>query len=77
MHSNKAEYSIAAGPYFTTHDVKVLFCMLELYSSKIISHRFHVDNNEGESGVDYDMIIGHDIMVQLGLLDDFKHQFLQ
>ena len=27
IHSNKVEYSTAEGPYCTTHDVKVPFCM--------------------------------------------------
>ena len=51
--------------------------MLEFSSSKIINHHFHVDNYEGESGIGYDMIIGHDLMVQLGLAEKFKRQFLQ
>ena len=51
--------------------------MLESSSSKIINHRFYVDNEKGESGIVYDMIIGRDLMVQLGLKDDFKRQFLQ
>ena len=58
--------------YCTTHDVKVPFCMPELTGSKIINHRFHVDNNEGELGIGYDMIIGSDLMVQLCLTADFS-----
>ena len=46
-------------------------------SSKIINNRFHVDNKKGESGIGYDMIIGRDLMVQLGLTADFKCQVLQ
>ena len=46
-------------------------------SSKIINHRFHVDNEKGESVIGYDMIIGRDLMVQLGVTDEFKHQVLQ
>ena len=46
-------------------------------SSKIINHRFHVANDKGKSGIGYDMIIGRDLMVQLGLTDDFKRQALQ
>ena len=45
--------------------------------SKIISHRFHVDNNEGEFGIGYGVIVGRDLIVQLGLLDYFKPQILQ
>ena len=46
-------------------------------SSKIILRQLHVDNNEGEYGIGYDMIIGHDLMDQLGLLDGFNNQVLQ
>ena len=51
--------------------------MQEFSSSKIISHHFHVENNEGKLGIGYDMIIGCDLMLQLGPLDDFKRQLLQ
>ena len=51
--------------------------MPEFSGSKIINHRFHVDKDEGELGIGYDMIIGCDLMVQLGLTADFKRQVLQ
>ena len=51
--------------------------MPEFSNSKTINHHFHVDNNKGESGIGYDMIIGHELMVQLGLTDNFKRQLLQ
>ena len=41
-----------------------------------MSHRFHVDNNEGEFGIGYDLIIGRDLMVQPVLSADFKSQVL-
>ena len=77
MWYNKVEYSTTAGVYCTTHDVKVPFCMPEFSSSKIINHRFHVDNNKGESGIGYDIIIGRGLMVQIDLKADFKRQILQ
>ena len=77
MRSNRGEYSTAARVYCTTHDVKVPFCMPEFCVNKITNHRFHVDNYEGELGISYYMIIGRDLMVQLGLTADFKRQFLQ
>ena len=77
MRSNKVEYSTATGSYFTMHVVKVPFCMPEFSSSKIILHRFYVYNDKGKSGIGYDMIIGRDLMVQQGLLSEFKHQVLQ
>ena len=51
--------------------------MPEISSSKIINHRFHVDNNKGELGIGYDMIIVRELMVQLGLTENFKRQVLQ
>ena len=75
--SNKVEYSTAVGPYCITHDVKVPFCIPEFSIRKIILHYFQIVNNEGKSGIGYDMIIGRDLMVQLGLLGDFKLQVLQ
>ena len=71
MRSNKVEYSADAGVYCTTPDVKVPFCMPGYSSSKIINHLFHVNNDKGESVIGYDMIIGRDLMVQLGLMADF------
>ena len=62
MCSNKVEYSIAVGLYCTTHDSKVPFFMPDFSSSKIINHRFRVNNYKGESGIGYDMIIGRDLM---------------
>ena len=72
MRSNKLDYITVSDVYCTTHDVKVPFFMPEFSISKIINHRFNVDNNKGESGIGYNMIIGHDLMVQLGITADFK-----
>ena len=60
------EFSTASGTYCTTNDVKVSFFMPEFPISSIILHRFHIDNNEDKSGIGYEMIIGRDLMVQLG-----------
>ena len=50
--------------------------MSEFSRIKIIEHPFHVDNDKGKSGIGYDIIIGHDMMVQSGLWDEFKRQVL-
>ena len=77
MRSNKVEYSTDAGTYCVMHDIKVSFCMPEFSSSKIIFHRFHIDNDEGKLGIDYEIIIVCDLMVQLGLTANFKRQVFQ
>ena len=51
--------------------------MPEFSSIKITLHHFHFDNNEGESGICYGMIIVCKLMVQLDFLADFKRQVLQ
>ena len=77
MRLNRVDYRTAADVYCTTHDVNASFCIPELSGSKIINNWFHVDNDEGELDIGYDMIIGCDQMVQLGLMADFKRQILQ
>ena len=77
MRSNKVECSTATGLYCTTHDVKVTLCMPEFSSSNIIEHHFHINNNKVESVIGYDRIIGHDPMVQLGVMAEYKCHVLQ
>ena len=51
--------------------------MPEFSISRIINHHLHVDNDKGESDIGYDMIIGHELMVKLCLMADFKLQLIQ
>ena len=51
--------------------------MLKVFSSKIINHCFHINNDKGELGIGYDRIIVHDLMVQLSQIADFKPEILQ
>ena len=74
---NKFKYSTAAIPYKMTHDMKVPFIMPEFSRRKIITHRFHVDKFQGDEGISYYLIIGHDLMIKLGLKADFGHQILE
>ena len=77
MRSNKVEYGTDDGVYCTTHDVKVPFCMPDFSSSNLINHRFHDNNYRGKSGIGYYIIVDRDLMVQLGLEENFKCQVLQ
>ena len=51
--------------------------MSEFSIRNIILHRFQVDNNEGETCIGYCMIIGRNMIVQLGLSSEFKCRVLQ
>ena len=77
MRSTKVEYITDAGSYCNINDIKVPFCMPEFCSIKIIEHRFHVQDKIGELVIDYDMIIGSEMMVKLGLSENLKREFLQ
>ena len=59
------------------HYAKVNFFVPEFPSSKIINHRFHFNNDKVDYGIGYDIIIDRDLMKQLGLISDFKHQVFQ
>ena len=77
MCSNKFEYSTAEITYCMTHYVKVPFYIPEFSNSKIILNLFHIDSNEVESGIGCGMILGHYLMIQLGLPAEFKRQLFQ
>ena len=51
--------------------------MSKFSSIKIISHCFHVYKNEVEVGIVNDIIIDHDLVVQLGIQAGFKRRLLQ
>ena len=53
------------------------FFILEFSISKITSHQFQVNNNEGEQGTVYYMIIVANLMVELILIADFKLHVLE
>ena len=75
--SKNIEYSITTELYCMENDFKVKFCMPEFSSSNIILSQFNVDNNKVELVIGYDMIIGRDLMVHIGLMNNFKRQVLQ
>ena len=71
LRANKVKYIKSSVLYTTTHDMKVPFRILEFSSSKIKTYLFHVDNTRGDDRIRYDMIIGHHLIVYLGLKDYF------
>ena len=74
---NNIKYIMADGQYRTTHDVQVPFIIPYFSRRKIITHIFQVDIARGDKGINYDMIIGRDIMVQKVLKADFPRQVLE
>ena len=71
LRPNKVNYSTYDISYCTMIDMKVPFRMPYISGRNIMTHCFHVDIQKGESGIVYDMIIVHDLMVEL----EFGGQF--
>ena len=54
-------------------------CLIALHElgRNFITHHFHIDNKEDGFGIVYGVIIGYDLMLQLGLMANFKHKVLE
>ena len=51
--------------------------MTDLSISKIITHHYHVNGDESDKCIGYGMIIGCYLMVQLGMIYDFKCNLIE
>ena len=60
------------GNFQTSKKCKTTFILKELYENKSIEWNLHVDSTP--SPHQYDMILGHNIMSELGITLDFKDQ---
>jgi len=71
-HSTK--WSTKAGVFETNKTCKVQFILPEFDQNKIIEWTMHVDDSTSNSN--YDMIIGTDLMVELGMNIEFDRQVM-
>ena len=69
-------YDTAAGEYTSEYEVKINFTMPEFSGSKIIKHKFQVDNKDINANIGYDMIIRRNLQAKLGCITDFKRKVL-
>ena len=44
---------------------------------KIVTRQFHIDDYEGNTGIGYYVIIGWYLMVQPGIISNFKYNFFE
>ena len=51
--------------------------MPEFSRRNIVTHLFNVDKEERAYRIGYDMIIGHELMLQLNLKENFGRQILE
>jgi hypothetical protein len=68
---SETSFNTAAGQYDTSHKATVLFTLPEFSESKNLRWEFHLDSQKDSKNVGYDMIIGRDLMQELGLNIDF------
>ena len=73
---NNVEYSTATGPYWNIYYAKVIFCMPDFSIRNIISHYFHFNDYEGDTCVGYGKIINRDVIINIGLIANFKHKVI-
>ena len=66
----KREFNTAAGVMGTKYESKMRFSLREFSESKIIKWKFSLVDKSEDIG--YDMIIGRDLMKELGLVIDFN-----
>jgi hypothetical protein len=73
LNSKKTTSWKTAAGIVTTHGEVSVNCMFpELSESKIITHEFHV--MKGSPDFPYDMVLGQDVITELGINLDFKSQ---
>jgi hypothetical protein len=68
MSQSSTNWTTAAGGVKTNSKCKSQFCIPELEDKMLLEYNLHVADNL----VGYDMILGHDILKDLGLVLDFK-----
>ena len=76
LRANKVNYSTSAGPYKTTHYMEVPFCVpdFSVENNNTYSPR---KNARDDEGIVYDIILGRDLIIQLGLKVEFSRQVLE
>ena len=70
---NKNSFSTGGGLLKTTHEAKVAFSLSEFSNSKIIEWKFSLAERKD---LGYDMIIGRDLLGQLGIVIDYKNHII-
>jgi hypothetical protein len=68
----KTEWLTKGGTFHTFDKCKMNFILNEFYKNKVIEWTLHVNKVSGPHR--YDMIVGHDLMSQLGRILDFDGQ---
>ena len=72
----KTKWKTKAGTFYTDATCKVQLVLPEFDEQKLIEYKVHVDNITNSTTSRYDMIIGTDLMEELGITLDFKNRIM-
>ena len=73
LERNETQYKVAGSIFETKHIAKVQFTLPQFSTSKIITWKCAIDESDSpDSGIGYDMIIGRDLLNELGIDLSFK-----
>ena len=73
----RTTWATAGGEFQTRRKAKVEFQLPEFSTSKEISWSFHVDESDPKNdALGYDMIIGRDLLTDLGIIIDFEDGYI-
>ena len=73
---NEIIYEVAGGDFSTNKEVKVRFSLPDFKDSKIITHKFQIDESK-DDGIGYDAIIGRDLLIAMGINLNFKDEVIE
>ena len=75
IHYKKQEtvWSTAGGNYTTSETASVDFKLPDFSESREIQWNFHISNEKNNDNLGYDVIIGRDLMKELGMIIDFEN----
>ena len=73
---SKSEYATAGGLYTTSKQGTLKFKLPEFSNARDITWSMDMDNGKLEE-LGYDMIIGRDLLLSLGMIIDFKYSVIR
>ena len=71
--SQTTSWQTKAGTFLTSSKVKCTFTLPEFHDNRDINWKMYVDESENENSK-YDMIIGRDLLSELGIEFSFKKE---
>ena len=75
--NKNVEWSTMGGKFFTKYQSLIEFMLPDFSDKKKITHMVHVDGRTKQENTSFDMIIGMDLMTELGLVIDLENKSIR